>query len=71
MFYVFLTLGKVKKAKKEIDKGPKVWDHWGKWSDCTVTCGFGKMTRWRHCVSGGCASGEKEAQIKTCTNPAC
>lgn len=53
------------------NNGPKVWDHWGKWSQCTVSCGIGKITRWRHCVSGGCAQGEKEAQIKTCTLPSC
>lgn len=51
--------------------GPKVWDRWGKWGGCSVTCGIGRMTRWRHCVSGGCAAGEKEAQIRTCTLSAC
>ncbi|KAB0790337.1 hypothetical protein PPYR_15322, partial [Photinus pyralis] len=55
----------------DLKKGPKVWDHWGKWGACSVSCGIGKITRWRHCVSGGCATGEKEAQIKTCTLPAC
>lgn len=61
-----------KKEEQAIQKtGPKVWDRWGKWSGCSVTCGIGKMTRWRHCVSGGCEKGEKEAQIKTCTLPAC
>lgn len=63
------------KAKKEGQpaekNGPKVWDRWGKWSSCTVSCGIGKMTRWRHCVAGGCEKGEKEAQIKTCTLSAC
>lgn len=49
----------------------KIWDQWGEWSACTVTCGIGLNTRWRHCVSGTCASGEKEAQIRTCTFPAC
>ncbi|XP_022910344.1 isthmin-2-like [Onthophagus taurus] len=53
------------------NKGPKIWDQWGKWSPCSVTCGIGKIIRWRHCVGGGCAAGEKEAQIKTCTLPAC
>ncbi|KAK9679295.1 Thrombospondin type 1 domain [Popillia japonica] len=53
------------------NKGPKIWDQWSKWSACSVTCGIGKITRWRHCVSGGCAPGEKEAQIKTCTLPSC
>ncbi|KAK6627375.1 hypothetical protein RUM44_009852 [Polyplax serrata] len=52
-------------------KGVKIWDQWGKWSPCSVTCGVGRSTRWRHCIGGGCAQGEKEAQIKRCTNPAC
>ncbi|XP_074038390.1 ADAMTS-like protein 3 [Leptinotarsa decemlineata] len=52
-------------------KDAKIWDHWGKWSSCSVSCGVGKMTRWRHCVSKGCATGEKEAQIKTCTLSPC
>ncbi|GLV34919.1 hypothetical protein CBL_09399 [Carabus blaptoides fortunei] len=60
-----------KRQKKEIQSKTKVWDHWGTWSSCSVTCGAGKLTRWRHCVRGGCATGEKEAQIKTCTLPAC
>lgn len=61
-----------KKEEQSAEKtGPKVWDRWGKWSECSVTCGIGKMTRWRHCVAGGCEKGEKEAQIKTCTLPAC
>lgn len=45
---------------------PKMWDRWTKWSSCSVSCGAGKITRWRHCIAGGCAPGEKEAQIKTC-----
>lgn len=55
------------RLKKEV----KVWDHWGKWSPCTVTCGEGKMTRWRHCVSEACEPGEKEAEIKTCKRKPC
>ncbi|KAF2880240.1 hypothetical protein ILUMI_25934 [Ignelater luminosus] len=61
----------IHRANSKTRSGPKIWDHWGKWTACSVTCGLGKMTRWRHCVSGGCATGEKEAQIKTCTLPAC
>uniref|UniRef100_A0AAR5QCY2 ADAMTS cysteine-rich domain-containing protein n=1 Tax=Dendroctonus ponderosae TaxID=77166 RepID=A0AAR5QCY2_DENPD len=52
-------------------KNIKQWDHWGKWSDCSVSCGVGKTVRWRHCVSDGCADGEKEAQIRTCTMSPC
>lgn len=55
------------RLKKEL----KVWDHWGKWSPCTVTCGVGKMTRWRHCVSDACSPGEKEAQIRPCRRQPC
>ncbi|KAL1513588.1 hypothetical protein ABEB36_002982 [Hypothenemus hampei] len=55
------------RGKKHI----KQWDHWGKWSDCSVSCGVGKSVRWRHCVSSGCAEGEKEAQIRTCTMKPC
>ncbi|KAJ8986046.1 hypothetical protein NQ317_013931 [Molorchus minor] len=43
------------RGKKDV----KTWDHWGKWSPCSVTCGVGKMTRWRHCVSDSCSPGEK------------
>ncbi|CAH2001818.1 unnamed protein product [Acanthoscelides obtectus] len=51
----------IKRGKKDA----KVWDHWGKWSACSVSCGVGRMTRWRHCLSQSCELGEKEAQIKT------
>lgn len=77
LFKYLNNLFKISESKREelfdknVRSGPKVWDHWGKWSQCTVTCGIGKITRWRHCISGGCARGEKEAQIKTCTMPAC
>lgn len=59
------------RVKNRLKKSAKVWDHWGKWSPCTVSCGEGKMMRWRHCVSQACAPGEKEAQIKTCKKPHC
>ncbi|XP_050305458.1 ADAMTS-like protein 3 [Anthonomus grandis grandis] len=61
------SLNPIVRGKKNI----KQWDRWGKWSACSVSCGVGKMTRWRHCVSMGCADGEKEAQIKTCTKEPC
>lgn len=63
----FDDLNEFKRGKKDA----KLWDHWGKWSACSVTCGVGKMTRWRHCVSDGCDPGEKEAQIKTCNMKPC
>ncbi|VEN52404.1 unnamed protein product [Callosobruchus maculatus] len=56
-----------KRGKKE----SKVWDYWSKWSACSVSCGVGKMTRWRHCLSQSCEPGEKEAQIKTCSMNPC
>ncbi|CAH0554966.1 unnamed protein product [Brassicogethes aeneus] len=52
-------------------KQTKLWDHWGKWSSCSSSCGVGKMSRWRHCISEGCALGEKEAQIKSCSEQPC
>ncbi|XP_020294369.1 uncharacterized protein LOC109859988 [Pseudomyrmex gracilis] len=52
-------------------KEPKIWDQWGNWSKCSVTCGIGKITRWRHCISGSCSLGQKKAQLKTCTSAAC
>ena len=54
-----------------LGKYPKIWDHWGNWSKCSITCGVGKLTRWRHCIGGSCDLGEKEAQLKTCTFAAC
>ncbi|KAL3270346.1 hypothetical protein HHI36_009394 [Cryptolaemus montrouzieri] len=59
------------KRKKKGPKVRKVWDRWSKWSECSVSCGIGKQTRWRHCIGGECAPGEKEAQIKTCVMPPC
>lgn len=53
------------------DRKPKIWDQWGNWSTCSVTCGIGKIVRWRHCISGSCSLGEKKAQLKTCTSAAC
>ena len=26
-----------------------VWESWGRWSDCTLTCGGGKRQRTRSC----------------------
>ncbi|XP_011704226.1 PREDICTED: uncharacterized protein LOC105459693 [Wasmannia auropunctata] len=52
-------------------KEPKIWDQWGNWSTCSVTCGIGKIMRWRHCIGGSCSLGEKKAQLKTCTSAAC
>ncbi|XP_026670047.1 thrombospondin-1-like [Ceratina calcarata] len=43
-----------------------VWDDWGNWSTCSVTCGNGRRVRWRHCSANNCVKGLKKAQIKTC-----
>ncbi|KAL6426753.1 hypothetical protein ACFW04_009234 [Cataglyphis niger] len=65
------NIGKqIKRAGKNYRK-PKIWDQWGNWSTCSVTCGIGKIMRWRHCISGSCSVGEKKAQLKTCTSAAC
>ncbi|XP_047543431.1 properdin-like [Vanessa atalanta] len=49
----------------------KIWSRWGKWSECSVTCGEGNISRRRHCVSGRCAPGEFEEQRRPCTRRAC
>nr|XP_012220029.1 PREDICTED: thrombospondin-2-like [Linepithema humile] len=60
----------IKRAGRN-DREPKIWDQWGNWSTCSVTCGIGKIMRWRHCIGGSCSLGEKKAQLKTCTSAAC
>ncbi|KAL6258576.1 hypothetical protein P5V15_010530 [Pogonomyrmex californicus] len=62
-----LQLKRADKTHRE----PKIWDQWGNWSTCSVTCGIGKIMRWRHCIGGRCSLGEKKAQLKTCTSAAC
>ncbi|EZA59250.1 Brain-specific angiogenesis inhibitor, partial [Ooceraea biroi] len=59
------------KNSRRNDREPKIWDQWGNWSACSVTCGIGKIMRWRHCIGGSCSLGEKKAQLKTCTSAAC
>lgn len=49
------------------EKSPRMWENWSRWSACSVTCGLGIIHRSRRCVSEGCATNEKEEQIKPCT----
>ncbi|CAH0716369.1 unnamed protein product, partial [Brenthis ino] len=49
----------------------KLWSRWGKWGECSVTCGEGTISRRRHCVSGRCAPGEFEEQRRLCSRPPC
>ncbi|XP_050683478.1 semaphorin-5A-like [Leptidea sinapis] len=55
----------------DIMKMHKVWSRWGKWGDCSVTCGKGIMSRSRFCVSGRCAPGEVEEQHRPCYKGIC
>ena len=49
----------------------KIWSRWSKWGDCSVTCGDGIVTRYRVCVSGRCAPGEREEQRRPCARAPC
>ncbi|XP_013162013.1 PREDICTED: thrombospondin-1-like [Papilio xuthus] len=49
----------------------KVWSRWGKWSDCSATCGGGMIVRRRLCVAGRCAPGELEEQRRPCAESPC
>lgn len=62
--FIYISIGRS-------NREPKLWDQWGNWSTCSVTCGIGKIIRWRHCIGGNCSLGEKKAQLRTCTSAAC
>ena len=52
------------------------WSDWGKFSDCSVTCGMGKMTRMRSCTNprpsnGGTACIGNEVESFGCKNVNC
>ena len=47
------------------------WGEWSVWSDCSVTCGDGKITATRACKTGTDCQGDAE-KTKPCDNlPAC
>lgn len=56
---------------KETLKNRKVWSRWGKWGECSVTCGDGVISRKRVCVAGRCAPGEREEQRRPCFRAPC
>ncbi|CAG9558682.1 unnamed protein product [Danaus chrysippus] len=58
-------------ASEESLKLRKVWSRWGKWSECSVTCGEGTISRKRVCVLGRCAPGEMEEQRHPCNRAPC
>ncbi|KAM3968418.1 uncharacterized protein ACR2FA_001407 [Aphomia sociella] len=56
----------IKNQDEDTLKKRKIWSRWTKWSDCSVTCGDGTISRLRLCVSGRCAPGEHEEQRRLC-----
>nr|CAI5836295.1 unnamed protein product [Callosobruchus analis] len=60
------------KNEKRIEKSneKQKWDDWSHWSGCSVSCGKGRIIRWRHCIDS-CDGIETEMQERACQLPAC
>ncbi|VEN50267.1 unnamed protein product [Callosobruchus maculatus] len=60
------------KGQKRIEKSneKQKWDDWSRWSSCSVSCGKGRIIRWRHCIDS-CDGIETEMQERACQLPAC
>ncbi|XP_012588151.1 PREDICTED: ADAMTS-like protein 3 [Condylura cristata] len=61
-----LTAGDARSAEEE-DGG---WDAWGRWSDCSRTCGGGASYSLRRCLSGRDCEG-RNIRYRTCSNQDC
>ncbi|XP_069932953.1 SCO-spondin [Oryctolagus cuniculus] len=49
--------------------GLGVWDSWGPWEDCSVSCGGGEQLRSRHCPRPPCPGNAR--QSRTCHTQVC
>nr|CAH7713611.1 unnamed protein product [Callosobruchus chinensis] len=58
------------KQRTEKSNERQKWDDWSHWSGCSVSCGKGRIIRWRHCVDS-CDGIETEMQERACQLPAC